>query len=317
MAISACSANSNYVPAISIITPSYNQGRFIERTIQTVLGQDVGGRSLEYIIVDGGSQDETLEVVRRCAERLRWVSEPDRGQADAVNKGLRSTSGEIIGWLNSDDIYYPGAIQAACDFLDAHPSVDVVYGDAEHIDEHGVVLGRYPTEPFEPRRLEEICYLCQPAVFFRRRVVERFGELDERLHIALDYEYWLRLALGGATFSHLPRVLAGWRLYPGIKSYARRLEMHVEVNRMMVERLGHVPDQWIYNYAHARLELTGIDSTQHVRFAVALAALTVWASLRWNRSVPSTVRASTLIWLKDGVKLLGWSLRARARARLR
>ncbi|MGI9148852.1 MAG: glycosyltransferase family 2 protein, partial [Chloroflexota bacterium] len=163
--------------AVSIITPSYNQGRFIEQTIQSVLGQDVGGRSLEYIIVDGGSNDETADVVQRYTDRLRWVSEPDRGQADAVNKGLRSTSGDVIGWLNSDDIYYPGAINAACDFLDAHPRVDVVYGEADHVDENGVVLGRYPTEPFEPRRLQDICFLCQPAVFFRRRVVEQFGDL--------------------------------------------------------------------------------------------------------------------------------------------
>jgi len=305
------------VPTVSIITPSYNQGRFIERTIQTVLEQDTRGRSLEYVIVDGGSTDTTADIVRRYVDRLRWVSEPDGGQADAVNKGLRSSSGEVIGWLNSDDVYYPGAISAACELFEAHPALDVVYGDAEHIDKNGVVLGRYPTEPFALRRLEEICYLCQPAVFFRRRVVERFGMLDERLHLALDYEYWLRLALGGATFCYLPRVLAGWRLYPGIKSYARRLEMHVEVNHMMLERLGRVPDQWIYNYAHARLELTGINASKHLRFAAGLAAMTLWASLRWNHSLPPTVRATTLIWLKDGVKLLYWSLRARARARLR
>ena len=305
------------MPGVSIITPSFNQGRFIERTIEAVLSQDPGNRSVDYLIVDGGSQDDTLDVVQRYAGRLRWISEPDRGQADAVNKGLRSTSGDVIGWLNSDDIYFPGAIKAACDFLDAEPAVDVVYGDAQHIDAEGMVLGPYPTEPWDSRRLEAVCFLCQPAVFFRRRVVERFGGLDTRLQIALDYEYWLRLALGGATFSYLPRVLAGWRLYPGIKSYVRRLEMHVEVNDMMVERLGRVPDQWIYNYAHARLELSRIKPTNYLRFAVALAGYALWASLRWNHSVPPTVRAETLIWLKDGLKLLNWSLRARLKARLR
>jgi glycosyltransferase involved in cell wall biosynthesis len=305
------------VPGVSIITPSLNQGRFIERTIQAVLAQDTGGRALEYVVVDGGSRDNTLEVVRAYADRLRWVSEPDRGQADAVNKGLRSTSGDTIGWLNSDDVYFPGAIQAACDFLDAHPAVDLVYGDAVHIDERDAVLGPYPTEPFALGRLEETCFLCQPAVFFRRRVVERFGLLDERLHIALDYEYWLRLARGGASFAHLPRVLAGWRLYPGIKTYAQRLQMHVEVNRVMLEQLGRVPDRWIFNYAHARLEQTRINSSQHLRFAVALTVLTLWASLRWNRSVAPSVRTTTLIWLRDGIKLLGWSLMAQVRARLR
>jgi glycosyltransferase involved in cell wall biosynthesis len=305
------------VPAVSIITPSLNQGRFIERTIQSVLSQDTGGRSLEYVIIDGGSRDNTPEIVQRYTNRLRWISEPDRGQSDAVNRGLRLTSGEIIGWLNSDDLYYPGAIRAACEALDAQPSVDVIYGDAEHIDEHDVVLGAYPTEPFDLARLEQTCYLCQPAVFFRRRVVDRFGLLDERLSVALDYEYWLRLALGGAVFAHLPRVLAAWRLYPGIKSYTQRLRLHQEVNTMLRERLGRVPDQWIYNYAHARLEPTSIDATKPLRFAVALSAWTVWASLRWNHTLPPSVRATTLIWLKDGLKQLGWSLRATAGARWR
>jgi glycosyltransferase involved in cell wall biosynthesis len=305
------------VPGVSIITPSLNQGRFIERTIESVLGQDLAGRELEYVVVDGGSQDETLGVLRRYADRLRWVSEPDGGQADAVNKGLRSTSSDLIGWLNSDDIYYPGAIRGACDFLDAHPSVDVVYGDANHIDEHDVVLGPYPTEPFDARRLEDVCFLCQPAVFFRRQLLERFGLLDERLHFVLDYEYWIRLAKGGAVFAYLPHLLAGWRLYPAIKSQAGRLQMHVEVNRMMLERLGRVPDRWIYNYAHARLEPTTLDPSMHLRFAIALTALTLWASLRWNHSIAPAVRDTTLIWLKDGVRLLGWSLKSRARARLR
>ena len=305
------------MPGVSIITPSFNQGRFIERAIRSVLDQDTRGRDLEHVVVDGGSRDETLEVLRRYAGRLRWISEPDRGQAEAVNKGLRRTSGEIVGWLNSDDIYYPGAVRTVCDYLDSHPLVDVVYGRANHIDERDVVLGPYPTEPFEPRRLEQTCYLCQPAVFFRRRVVEHFGVLDERLHYTLDYEYWLRLARGGAVFAYLPHVLAGSRLYPGIKTYAGRLKLHLEMNSMMRERLGRVPDQWLYNYAHARLESTSVDSTQHLRFALALTALTVWASLRWNHAISPAVRATTLIWLKDGVKRLGWSMKARARARLR
>jgi glycosyltransferase involved in cell wall biosynthesis len=305
------------VPRVSIITPSFNQGRFIGRTIQSVLGQDTSGRTLEYLVVDGGSTDDTRAVLQQFGDRLRWVSEPDRGQADAVNKGLRQTSGDLIGWLNSDDIYYPDAIATACAYLDAHPSVDVVYGDANHIDEQDAVLSPYPTEPFQLRRLEDVCFLCQPAVFFRRRVVERFGLLDDRLQIVLDYEYWLRLAQGGAHFSYLPRVLAGWRLYPGIKSYRQRLQMHVEVNEMMIWRLGHVPDQWIYNYAHAWIERSPIQTHQHLRFALALTLLSLWASLRWNRRLPPTVRTSMLIWLKDGLKMLYWSLRAQASARLR
>ncbi|MBV9893490.1 MAG: glycosyltransferase [Chloroflexi bacterium] len=300
--------------SVSILTPSLNQGRFIEASIQSVLTQQVDGRALEYLVLDGGSSDGTLDILRHYDGRLRWVSEPDRGQAHAVNKGIDLARGDVIGWLNSDDIYYADAIRAACEFLETHPSVDVVYGDAEYIDENGLSIGRYPTEPFSSERLEQICFLCQPAVFFRRDVADQFGQLDERLHVALDYEYWLRLSRRGASFAHLPRVLAGWRLHPEIKSRRQRMRLHVEVNNMMRERLGYVPDQWIYNYAHARLEATSVDSSKHLRFAVSLAMFAIWASVRWNHGISTTVKATVIIWLKDGVKLLYWSMRAHARA---
>jgi glycosyltransferase involved in cell wall biosynthesis len=302
---------------VSIITPSFNQGAFVGRAIESVLCQDPGTRTLEYVVVDGGSTDSTLDVFQSYADRLRWISEPDRGQADAINKGLLATSGDVIGWLNSDDVYLPGALRTACNFLDAHPSVDLVYGEADYIDERDRVIGRYPTEPFDVARLTETCYLCQPAVFFRRRLIERFGLLDARLHYTLDYEYWLRVAHGGATFAHVPEVLAASRLHPNTKTHAGRLKTHQEMNWMMAEHLGRVPDRWLYNYAHARLEPTTIDRTKHLRFAVGLTAWTIWASLRWNRGVPASVRHTIVIWLKDGIKLLAWSLRSRARAALR
>jgi glycosyltransferase involved in cell wall biosynthesis len=301
---------------VSIITPSFNQGRFIERTIQSVIDQDLNGWSIEYIVIDGGSSDQTVEVLRKYPH-LRWISEPDGGQADAVNKGLRATSGEIVGWLNSDDVYRPVAIASVCEFFEKHPEVDVVFGEADYLDEIDNLIGRYPTHNFLLSRLEEDCFLCQPAVFFRRRVVDRFGELDARLHYALDYEYWLRLARGGASFAYMPEILAGSRLYPATKTRAGRMDSHLEVNSMLRRRLGHVPDRWIYNYAHARLERTRIDRGQHLRFALALAALSVWASLRWNHALPATVRHTTAIWIRDGIKSLAFSLKSQARAALR
>ncbi|HEX9734377.1 MAG TPA: glycosyltransferase family 2 protein, partial [Thermoanaerobaculia bacterium] len=242
--------------AFCVITPSYEQGAFIERTILSVLGQDAGGLAagLDYLVVDGGSRDGTVEILRRHEDRLRWISEPDDGQADAVNKGLAATRAELVGWLNSDDVYYPGALAKVRAFFAAHPEVDVVYGEAHHVDVDDAVIEPYPTEPWDPERLVERCFLCQPAVFFRRRVVERCGPLDARLHYCLDYEYWLRLARQGVRFAHLPEVLAGSRLYAANKTLGQRLRVHAEINGMLRRTLGRVPDRWLANHAHAATE---------------------------------------------------------------
>src|SRR5262249_3105363 len=148
---------------------SYNQGSFLERTINSVLSQQFPG-GLEYLVLDGASKDQSVEILNSYSSRLTWISERDRGQADAVNKGLARATGSIIGWLNSDDIYYPGAIGTACEVLDSHPEVDVVYGDANHIDEHDQILEPYPTQSWDFDQLLRTCYVCQPAVFFRKSV---------------------------------------------------------------------------------------------------------------------------------------------------
>ena len=284
----------------SVVMPSFNQGRFIERAIQSVLGQAYP--RLEFLVFDGGSSDETPGILARYAPAVRWVSEPDRGQADAVNKGLRASSGEVIGWLNSDDVYRPCALWAACAFLEAHPEIDVVYGEADFIDADDRVLGRYYTEPWNPARLRDTNILCQPAVFFRRRLVGEHGLLDQRLHYCLDYEYWLRLAFGGARFAHLPSVLAASRLYPETKTLGQRLELHAELNRMLRSYYGRVPDRWLLNHAHTLLELgSGPDPRHRLRYRAAAARRALALSWQWNRSVSPWLAATAVRMLIGGL----------------
>ena len=269
--------------SISIVTPSFNQGRFIEGTIRSVLTQGISG--LEYIVVDGGSTDGTLDILRRYENCLRWVSEKDKGQADAVNKGIRATRGDIIGWLNSDDIYYPGALSAVLAFFEKHPEADVVYGDADHIDVNDKIIEPYYTEDWDYERLKEICFLCQPAVFFRRRLVERAGLLDDRLQYCMDYEYWLRLGLI-TPFVRLNRPLAGSRMYEDNKTLRDRVVVHQETNDMLNRSLGLVPGKWIFGYARVVADQKGYDrinSRENLKYVWTLMRVTIASIVRWRQ----------------------------------
>ncbi|MBS0208557.1 MAG: glycosyltransferase [Planctomycetes bacterium] len=286
--------------SISVVTPSYNQGQFIERTLQSVLGQESPAE--EYVVYDGGSTDQTVAVLNSFGTRVRWASARDRGQSEAVNKGIRSTHGDIIGWLNSDDIYYPGALALVREFFESHPDVDVVYGRSNHIDEHEQVIEPYPTEAWSLERMKELCIISQPAAFFRRRIVERLGALDENLQYALDYEFWLRLALGGARFAYLPQVLAATRIHPATKTNALKLKCHREINNMLAKKLGRVPDRWIFTYAHVVLESRGVTRKQPLRFLFLFFVNSIAASINWNSRLTWGLLKLNCQWIRHHVR---------------
>ena len=282
---------------VSIVTPSFNQWQFIERTLQSVACQV--GAEIEHVVIDGGSTDNTVEVLKNFSPPVRWVSKKDKGQTDAVNQGIRATDGEIIGWLNSDDIYYPGAVARVVEYFDQHPEIDVVYGMADHIDLEDQAFEYYPSEPWDFERLKETCFICQPALFLRRRVLEKHGLLDETLNYCMDYEYWLRLGKAGVRFAYLEEKLAGSRLYAENKTLAARVEVHKEINDMFKKSFAKVPDRWLFNYAHAVVE-SKIDRLLHpMRFVIQIWLHTILASFRWNKSISANMYNDIIMWIRN------------------
>ncbi len=222
------------LPRISVITPSFNQARYLGLTLRSVLQQ--GYPHLEYWVMDGGSTDGTADLLRRHAPQLAgWVSEPDRGQAHAFNKGLARATGELIGWINSDDVYLNRNLFAAAAYFHAHPEVDIVFTDYLYIDANDRVLKRRQEIPFdfETYLWSGDCYHANCAGFFRRRVFDRIGPLDESLHYSMDYEFYLRAARAGLRFAHLRAYWAAYRLHDASKSVAQLDRMRAEGRAML------------------------------------------------------------------------------------
>jgi GT2 family glycosyltransferase len=274
--------------AFSVVTPSYNQGQFIRATIESVLSQGI--HDLQYLVIDGGSRDGTLAILEEYSDRLSFVSETDEGTGDAVNKGLALSKAEIIGWLNSDDIYYPRTLPRVLELFHLHPEIDVIYGRAHHIDEHGAIIEEYPTEEWSFDALTHHCIISQPAAFFRRRVVEKFGPLAIAHKYCVDYEFWIRLARRGARFLFVPEFFAATRLHDQAKTCASRLKCHKDTNDILVEHLGYLPPRWISNYAHIKAEEFVKRSDSEATFFFMLVVNYLVTDLRWNKKIsPSTI----------------------------
>jgi len=213
------------LPLVSIITPSLNQGQFLERTILSIKNQDYP--LIEHVVVDGGSSDNTLNVLRKYHRDLKWISEPDNGQSDAINKGLRMSRGDILAYLNSDDIYLSGAIRRVVDFFSTSSQTDMVYGNYFIIDQHENVVRKCRLFDISFANLLKRNIIGQPAVFFRRRILEKVGALDVSLRYSMDFDLWLRIASQG-TIKHMDDYVSCFRIHPKSKRIKERFKFAKE-----------------------------------------------------------------------------------------
>ncbi|MBN4071811.1 glycosyltransferase [bacterium AH-315-F18] len=189
-------------PRLSVVTPTFNGAEFIEDAIHSVLDQKYS--DLEYIIVDGGNDTETPDIVRRFGDRVKYIREPDGGQSDAINKGFAAATGDVLAWMNADDYYVPGAVAKAMARFEADPQLDVFYGDAIFTDRQGQFLRYFSeVEPFNVHRVVSCSnYICQPTTFFKRSAFEKVGPLDTDLNFVMDWDLWSRFALAGCRFHY-------------------------------------------------------------------------------------------------------------------
>lgn len=242
-------------PKFSIVTPSYNQCGYISETIHSVLSQ-VGDFEIEYFVMDGGSTDGSVEIIQSYADKVKnkdwpiqckeismhWISQRDKGQSDAINKGLRQSTGDIISYINSDDLYHPGAFARVIKAFCRYPTADFIYGDGEVIDEVGNLQWEWLSRPYNHRVMTSYHflwndftnYILQQATFWRRGVMDKIGYFDDSFHYAMDLEYWIRAGHHGVRMQHIPQKLGKFRLIQGTKSLSSPTvfwEDHLEIYR--------------------------------------------------------------------------------------
>ncbi len=253
---------------VTIVTPSYNQAQFIEATIQSVLTQDY--QPIEYIVMDGGSNDGTLDILRKYEDRLTWVSERDKGQGDAINKGFRRANGAILGWLNSDDVFAAGAIRTVAEYFDQHPNASLVYGDAMAITLEGEPAGmRTHIRPCTFETLRDVGdFIVQPATFWRADLWKTIGELDTRWQYVLDYEYWIRAAQH-YDLHYIPHLLAKERIYAAAKTFRGGIERIMELDEMPRRFDGSGVASGFRSEGSALFLFRAFDHLKHGRFADA------------------------------------------------
>ena len=231
----------NIHPKISIITPSYNQGQFISETIESVITQNYP--NLEYIIIDGGSTDKTPEVIEEYSNYITyWVSEPDKGQTDAINKGLKRATGEIVAWLNSDDIYEPGSFQKVADSYAANHNTEIFLGDVFSFFPDGrteLWVNRFEAEDFLNR-----VSIHQPGVFWKKSLHDRYGYLDESFYYLMDYEFWMRTFFN-SRIQKLDTVLTRFRVHDEAKTGRNPIGLYDDYRRVMSRFANSIPQVFV------------------------------------------------------------------------
>ncbi len=287
-------------PLVTIVTPSFNQGRFIRATIESVLEQDYP--RIEYIVMDGGSTDETAEVVAEYSGRLTWISEPDRGQSHAINKGFQMARGEVVAWINSDDVLFPGAVARGVEALSANSDLGAVYGEGSLMDEAGRITGRFPaTEPFNLWKLVHVWdYVLQQSVYFRKSTLDEVGYVDESLNWALDWDLLIRIGRR-YELGYIPEEMGALREYDAAKSFSgggRRFRELVETLRRH-GRHRYPPGYFVY----------GLDTYQGILTRYLERLLPASISGRLNSWLSRTAHARIAKVLREaqGVYAGGWA----------
>jgi glycosyltransferase involved in cell wall biosynthesis len=288
---------------VSIITPSYNQASYLEQTMRSVLGQ--GYADIEYIVIDGASTDGSVDIIKKYAGRLAyWVSEKDRGQAEAINKGFARAHGAIVAWLNSDDYYLPGVVAAAVKAFDEHPEAVLVYADMLAVDEHGQTTN---TLKYQQLTLEDLlCFqiIGQPAVFMRRSALEASGGLDLTFHFLLDHLLWIRVAQQGKLI-HVNQTWAAARYHAEAKNRAKAAEFGREAFRILetVERDTNLALVLARVNRRARASAHRVDARYLLDGGQPAAALSAWMRALFLH--PPTALKRMNIFVSTLLNLLG------------
>jgi glycosyltransferase involved in cell wall biosynthesis len=280
-------------PTIGIVTPSFQMAGFLRETIDSVLAQD--WPHVDYLVMDGGSRDGTRDLLEGYGDRIRWVSEPDGGQADAVNRGFERTHGELFTFINADDVYRPGALRAAVEGFVRNPDAAAVYGDADFVDRNGDTVTPYPVRDFDRERLMHECFVCQPAAFVRRDTWAAVGGLDAELRYALDYDLWIRLS-EHHRMARIPGTLATSRMHPDNKSLGERGGLYRESMAAARRHFGYVPMTWLEHYARHRVDRVD-QFYAHSEPSRRSRAFALAAGLRYNARQP---RRFWRDWQADG-----------------